>query len=620
MNTSRRSFLAGSVGGLSVLGTSAADLQAAVSKPRFFSQYDPQIRKLLSQMTLDEKIGQMTQPDQMYLKTLDDIDNYHLGSLLSGGDSDPKTGNDLTSWTDMYDHYQERALKTRLRIPLLYGVDAVHGHNNVIGAVVFPHNVGLGCTRDSKLVEAAARVTSEEVKATGINWAFAPCVTVPQDIRWGRTYEGFSENTDVVKMLGAAANRGLQRARLDDPLAVLACAKHFIGDGGTSFGTGQPKGNSGQRYPLDQGDTRVDEATLRKIHLPGYITTIAGGVGSMMPSYSSWNGVKCSASKRLMTEILKDELGFEGFLISDYAALNQLPGSYKEQIETSINAGMDMVMVPEKYVDFFNNLKASVTEGRVPMTRIDDAVTRILRTKFAMGMMNAKNPQLADRKLHKTFGSADHRAVARDAVRKSLVVLKNDNHVLPLSKDAHVHVAGKGHDDIGIQCGGWTITWQGKAGATTKGTTILEGIHKAVAHSTVVSHSADGSHTEGAKVGIAVIGETPYAEMMGDRTDLHIDAEDIAVIEKMKSAGLPVVVVLLSGRPMLIDKILGSADAIVAAWLPGSEGDGVADVLFGDYKPTGKLSFTWPKDTATSLSRGDPGYQTLFPFGHGLSF
>jgi beta-glucosidase len=613
MHTSRRKFLFSSISGLAVLA------RGANSKPRFFSQYDPDVRKLLAQMTLDEKIGQMTQPDQMYLQNLDDIDKYHLGSLLSGGDSDPKTGNDLTSWTDMYDRYQERALKTRLRIPLLYGVDAVHGHNNVIGAVVFPHNVALGCTRDPKLIEQAARITSEEVKATGINWAFAPCVTVPQDIRWGRTYEGFSEDPDIVKVLGEAANRGLQRDRLDDRLAVLGCAKHYIGDGGTTFGTGQPKGNSGERFPLDQGDTRVDEATLRKIHLPGYLTTIAGGVGTIMPSYSSWNGVKCSASKRLMTDLLKQELGFEGFLISDYGALNQLPGDYKQQIETSINAGMDMVMVPEKYVDFFNNLKALVTEGRVPLARVDDAVTRILRTKLAMGMMNPKNPQLADRSLHKNFGSADHRAVAREAVRKSLVVLKNDNKLLPLSKNVRVHVAGKGHNDIGIQCGGWTITWQGGAGPVTKGTTILEGIHKAVAPSTVVSHSADGSQCEGAKVGIAVIGEMPYAEMMGDRTDLRLAPEDIAVVDRMKSAGLRVVVVLLSGRPIFIDNILGKADAIIAAWLPGTEGDGVADVLFGDYKPTGKLAFTWPKDSSSSLHRGDPGYQARFPLGHGLS-
>jgi beta-glucosidase len=614
MTTSRRGFLLTSLTGLAVSRRSAL-----AAKPHFFSQYDPEVRKLLAQMTLDDKIGQMTQPDQMYLKTLDDIDNYHLGSLLSGGDSDPKTGNDLKSWTDMYDRYQERALKTRLRIPLLYGVDAVHGHNNVIGATVFPQNIALGCTRDPKLVEAAARITSEEVRATGINWAFAPCVTVPQDIRWGRTYEGFSEDPDIVKVLGEAANRGLQRARLDDPLAVLGCAKHFIGDGGTTLGTGQPKGNSGDRFPFDQGDTRVDEATLRRIHLPGYLTTIAGGVGSIMPSYNSWNGVKCSASKRLMTDLLKNELGFEGFLISDYGALGQLPGDSKQQIETSINAGMDMVMVPEKYIEFFNNLKSLVNDGRVPMARIDDAVTRILRTKVAMGMMNAKNSQLADRNLHKNFGSADHRAVAREAVRKSLVVLKNDNHLLPLSKNARVHVAGKGRNDIGIQCGGWTITWQGGAGPVTKGTTILEGIHKAVAPSTIVSQTPDGSLCEGAKVGIAVIGEMPYAEMMGDRTDLHLSPDDVAVIDRMKSAGLPVVVVLLSGRPMFIDNILGKADAIVAAWLPGTEGDGVADVLFGDYKPTGKLSFTWPKDSSTSLHRGDPGYQALFPLGHGLT-
>ena len=277
MITSRRSFLSSSLGAAALLNI---PLQAADAKSRRFARFDRQARQLLSQMTLEEKIGQMTQPDQMYLQNLDDIEKYHLGSLLSGGDSDPKSGNDLTSWTDLYDKYQSRAMKTKLRIPLVYGVDAVHGHNNVLGAVIFPHNVGLGCTRNAKLVEQAARITSDEVRATGINWAFSPCVTVPQDIRWGRTYEGFSESPDVVKVLGAAAVRGLQRGSLDDPLAVLACSKHFAGDGGTTYGTGMLKHrDSKDRYPLDRGDTRVDEATLKKIHLPGYVTSIAEGVG-----------------------------------------------------------------------------------------------------------------------------------------------------------------------------------------------------------------------------------------------------------------------------------------------------------------------------------------------------
>jgi beta-glucosidase len=609
---SRRKLLAGSIG-------SAAWLAGA--QTRKLSKFDPPARHLISEMSLDQKIGQMTQPDQMFLKNIDDIDTYHLGSLLSGGDSDPKSGNDLNSWTDLYSLYQSRALKTALRIPLLYGIDAVHGHNNVLGATIFPHNIGLGCTRNADLVERAARITAEEVRATGINWVFAPCVTVPQDIRWGRTYEGYSESPDVVKMLGAAATRGFQRGALDHPLSVLACAKHFAGDGGTTWGTGMPKGkNSTARYPLDQGDTRVDEATLRQTHLPGYVTAIQEGAASIMPSYSSWNGVKCSGSRRLLTEILKTELGFEGFLISDYGALNQLPGSYKQQIEQSINAGMDMVMVPEKYLEFFNGLRDLVNEGAVPMSRIDDAVLRIMRVKFAIGLMDPKRSPLPDRSLHRTFGSAEHRMVARQCVRESLVVLKNDNGAIPVKKAAaRIHVAGKSADNIGNQCGGWTIDWQGKSGDVIKGTTILAALRRAVAHDTKVTYSKDGSGAEGATVGIAVIGETPYAEYRGDRDDLRLAAEDVAAVANLKAAGIPVIAVLISGRPLIIDEILGKADAIVAAWLPGTEGDGVVDVLLGDHKPAGKLSFTWPRGTSTSLHRGDAGYETLFPFGHGLT-
>jgi beta-glucosidase len=622
MNPSRREVLAGALGGLAGLAASAWECDAATApNPRKLSAFDPQVRQLLATMSLEQKVGQMTQPDQMYLKTIDDIENYHLGSLLSGGDSDPKTGNDLTSWTDLYDHYQSRALQAKPRIPLLYGIDAVHGNNNVLGATIFPHNIALGCTRNAGLVERAARITAEEVRATGINWGFAPCVAVPQDIRWGRTYEGFSESPDVVKVLGVAAVRGLQADALDNPLAILACSKHYAGDGGTTFGTGLPKGKSGERFPLDQGDTRVDEATLRRIHLPGYVTTVQAGVASIMPSYSSWNGVKCSANGRLLTDILKRQMGFEGFLISDYGALNQLPGDVRQQIATSINAGMDMVMVPERYQEFFTVLCELATQGTVPMQRIDDAVTRILRVKFAMGLMDPARSPLADRGLHKTFGSPEHRAVARQCVRESLVLLKNEKNVLPLKKDAkRIHLAGKSADDIGNQCGGWTITWQGHSGDVIKGTTILSAVRSAVSQGAEVTYSRDGSNASGATVAVAVIGETPYAEMQGDRTDLRLSAEDIAVVDQLKSAGVPVVVVLVSGRPMIIDDILGKADAIVAAWLPGTEGDGVADVLFGAYRPSGKLSFTWPRGTSTTLHRGDPGYQALFPFGYGLTY
>ena len=617
MPTSRRTFL--SVCSIASLASMLPDALPAAAPARRLSSFDPQVLKLLATMTLDEKLGQMAQPDQQFLKTPDDIKNYSLGSLLSGGDSDPKAGNGLTAWTDLCDGYQKIALTTRLRIPLLYGIDAVHGHNNVIGATIFPHNIGLGCTRSAELVERAARITSEEVRATGANWAFAPCVTVPQDIRWGRTYEGFSESPEIVKELGAAAVRGLQRATLDDPAAVLACSKHFAGDGGTTWGTGNTMRRDRPRM-LDQGDTQVDEATLRRIHLPGYVTTVAEGVGSIMPSYSSWNGVKSSGSERMLTGILKREFGFEGFLISDYAALNQMPGDYKRQIADSVNAGMDMVMIPEKYVDFLTLLKQNVQEGKIPMTRIDDAVTRILRTKFAMGLMDAKRSPLTDRSLHNSFGSEGHRAVARACVRASLVVLKNEGGVLPLAKNAaRIHVAGKSANDLGNQCGGWTITWQGSSGRPTDGTTILEAVQRAVSTKTKVTTSIDGSGAAGAPVAIAVIGEKPYAEGMGDTADLHLSQEDIATVTNLKGAGAKVIAVILSGRPLFLEDIIGQADAIVAAWLPGSEGDGVADVLFGDYKPTGKLSFTWPKATSTSLHRGDAGYQTMFESGYGLS-
>jgi beta-glucosidase len=580
----------------------------AAAKPKPLSSFDPQAKTLLAKMTLEEKIGQMTQAEQNELKDPADVENYFLGSLFSGGSSDPKEGNSLKAWTDLYDRLQARTLNTRLKIPILYGIDAVHGHNNVLDAVIFPHNIGLGCTRNPKLIEQVERVTAEEIRATGIQWAFGPCVTVPQDIRWGRTYEGFSEDPKLVRELAGPAVRGFQGSGLDDPLGVLACAKHYVGDGGTAFGSTETG--------LDQGDMRVDEATLRRVHLQGYITAIEAGAGSIMPSYSSWNGVKCSASKRLLTEILKNELGFQGFLISDYNAIDQINKNYKEAIGISINAGMDMVMVPTRYREYYNDLKALVNEGKVPMSRIDDAVLRILRVKLAMGLMDPKRNQLADRGLQKSFGSPEHRAVARQAVRESLVLLKNDSKTLPLSKKAaRLHIAGKNADDIGNQSGGWTIDWQGRSGAvTTGGTTILTAIKNTVSKDTKVTFSRDGSGAEGATAGVVVIGETPYAEMKGDRANLDLAPEDIAAVKTMKAAGIPVVVVLVSGRPLILGDVLGQSSAVVAAWLPGTEGQGVADVLFGDYKPTGKLSFTWPK--AVGKGTADP----LFAYGYGLKY
>jgi len=598
------------------LSTSALRPSTSASKRKPLSAYDAQVLELMAKMTLDEKVGQMTEADASALKDPGDVGKYHLGSVLNGGDSDPDAGNSLQAWTDMVDRFQREAIKTRLGIPLIYGVDAVHGHNNVLGAVIFPHNIGLGCARDPKLVEKVERVTAEEVRATGINWAFAPCVTVPRDIRWGRTYEGYGEHPELPRLLGGPAVMGFQGDDLSNPLSVAACAKHYAGDGGTTWG-------SSMNHKVDQGDTRVDEATLRRIHLQGYISAVQAGVATIMPSYSSWNGVKCSASKRLLTDILKDELGFQGFLISDWAALDELPGDHKTQIATSINAGMDMVMEPYRYQLFFADLKELALEGKVPMSRIDDAVKRILRVKAAMGLLNKNRSPLADRTLWKSFGSPEHRQVARQAVRESLVLLKNDRQTLPLSKQASwIHVAGRSADDLGNQCGGWTIRWMGQSGEVTpSGTTILTAIRKAVGRSTKVTFSKDGTGGAGASVGVVVVGETPYAEGRGDTNDLNLAAEDAQAIANVKRAGIPVAVILLSGRPMVLGDALEKSDAFLAAWLPGTEGDGVADVLFGDYKPTGKLSFSWPRSMAqVPIHQGDANYDPLFPYGFGLTY
>lgn len=607
------------------------------ASPAWLTAHDAEIKELVSRMTLAEKAGQMTQPDLGSIKDFSVIGKLSLGSILSGGSSDPKSGNHLADWQQLYLECQGEALKSRLGIPILYGIDAVHGHNNLLGAVVFPHNIGLGCTRNPALVEQVARVTAEEVRASGIQWAFSPCVTVPQDIRWGRTYEGYSEDPAVVAPLGAAVVRGLQGNELKGSAAVVACAKHFIGDGGTAYGS---NGKTG----LDQGNTMVDEATLRAIHMAGYPAAIAAGVGTIMPSYSSWNGVKCSANKYLLTDVLKQELGFEGFLISDYNAIDQIVPSpaknasvasdnasgqvrtanYKKCIEISINAGMDMVMLTDRYQEFITLLQELVHEGKIPMSRIDDAVTRILRVKFAQGLMQKGAALTIDPELQTAFGSAEHRAVARQAVRESLLLLKNENHVLPLASNLkRIHVAGRGADDLGIQCGGWTISWQGKAGEVTEGgTTILAALRQRVGKDTEVTVSRDGTGAAGASVGLVVIGEEPYAEGKGDRTNLALSKEDAAAVANMKAAGIPMVVVVLSGRPLILGEVANQADALVAAWLPGTEGNGVTDVLFGDAKPTGKLSFTWPR-SMDQIPRGhdkEPTKDALFPLGFGLGY
>ena len=572
------------------------------------------VESLMGQMTLDEKLGQMTQVDRQFLNDISDISRYGLGSLLSGGGSTPGT-NEPKAWAEMYDGYQREALKTRLQIPLIYGIDAVHGHNNVVGATIFPHNIGLGATRDPDLVEAVAKATALEVAATGIDWDFAPCLAVPDDYRWGRTYEGYSEDTDLVSQLGAAAIRGYQSSDLDNPNRVLACAKHFIGDGGVLFGTGI-------NAMIDQGDLQINEEKLRKVHLPPFQKAIDEGVATFMAAYNSWNDLRCHANKYLLTDLLKDELGFKGFVVSDWAAIENIPGDYKSDIITSINAGIDMVMVPgavrdgkESFQNFLKLFKESVEEGSIPMERVDDAVRRILLIKKQSGLFERP---FSDQSLLSYVGSKDHREVAREAVRKSMVLLKNRNNILPIPKSGKtIIVAGKGADDVGMQSGGWTISWQGGMGQTTNGTTILDAIKSAVDPGTVVEYTPDGTSFTG-DLAVVVVGEKPYAEMIGDRKDLKLDNEDLEVIKRFTDNDIPVVVVLLSGRPMIVTDEIGKWDGFIAAWLPGTEGTGVADVLFGDYKPTGKLSFSWPK--SMNQFPIDPNDDHLFSFGFGLTY
>ena len=612
-----------SVGVLGALILAAASTVTGAAPPKKkLSAYDAEAKALLGTMTLEEKIGQMVQAEQDQVKE-GDIAAYFLGSLLSGGNSDPKT-NSLQDWTDLYDRVQSQTQKTRLKIPLLYGIDAVHGHNNVIGAVIFPHHIGLGATRDAALVEEVERITAQEVRATGIHWVFAPCVAVSRDERWGRSYESFSEDPALVAELARAAVRGFQGGDLTDPLRVLACAKHYVGDGGTVYGSGTValETDKTKHWPMDQGDTRLSEADLRRIHMAGYKTAIEEGVGSIMPSYSSWNGERMSGHKHLLTDVLKDEMGFEGFLISDYNAIDALPGNYREQIKASTNAGMDMFMVPSRWKELYGLLKDLAEKGEVPMSRIDDAVLRILRVKYAMGLMDPGRSALADRSLQKSFGSAEHRAVARRAVRQSMVLLKNDKKVLPLAKTAkRIHVAGSNADDIGNQCGGWTISWQGESGApTTGGTTILAAL-RAAAGADRVTYARDGLGAAGADVAVVVVGETPYAEYKGDRDDLSLSKDDRAALANAKKAGVPVVLVVVSGRPLILGDAVDMADAVVAAWLPGTEGQGVADVLFGDYKPTGKLPFSWPRSMEQiPINVGDAKYDPLFAYGFGLTY
>jgi beta-glucosidase len=570
-------------------------------------------------MTLEEKIGQMTQVDYRYLQDVTDINKYFLGSILSGGGSTPPT-NQPSSWVDLYNRFQEQALKTRLKIPLIYGIDAVHGHNNVVGATIFPHNIGLGCANDEKLIKEIAVATAVEIQATGLDWTFSPCLAVAQDERWGRTYESFSEDPDIVTKLGVATVQGYQMGNSLSKKSVLACAKHYVGDGNTVFGTG------GNNYKIDRGDVVLDESELRSKYIKPFKESIKQGVGSIMISYNSWHGKKLHGHKYLINDILKQELGFKGFVVSDWAGINEIDKDYKASIIKSINAGIDMVMVPgslnpdhDSYDDFIRLAIESVKEGSIPMNRIDDAVTRILKIKKKIGLFDGpiKKPQNTN-----MVGSKKHRELARESVRKSVVLLKNENKLLPIGKSGKkITFVGEHADNIGYQCGGWTITWQGGSGDITPGTSILDAFKATIRDTNDISYSIDGVNIPDTDIIIAVIGEKPYSEGWGDRKSLDLSKENKKILKRVKEKNLPYLIILVSGRPMLIEDEIKDCDAFIAVWLPGTEGAGIADVIFGDHAPTGKLSMSWPRSMdQLPINIGDKIYNPLFPFGYGLSY
>jgi beta-glucosidase len=579
----------------------------------------------MARMTLLEKIGQMTQVDVKSLLA-GAVRQFGIGSVLSGGGGNP-TPNNPEAWAEMVRRVQAEALESRLGIPLLYGVDAVHGHSNLRGATIFPHNVGLGATRDADLVERIGRVTASELLATNVHWTFAPAVSVPQDIRWGRTYEGFSEDSELVSSLGAAFIRGLNGeagSGNGDRRPVLSSPKHFVGDGGTAWGSTRSyewiqdrwKSDVADRWQLDQGDLRSDIGALRRVHLRPYAEAIAAGALSIMVSYSSWNGLKLHGHRYLLTDVLKGEMAFGGFLVSDWFGVSQLDRDFESAVGLSINAGLDMVMVPFEYERFIRAVEVGVETGFIPVSRIDDACGRILRVKAALGLFD--HP-FGDESLLGRVGCESHRAVAREAVSKSQVLLKNEGAALPLSPSiSRLLIAGAAANDIGLQCGGWTIEWQGARGAITPGTTLLQGIAETVARGTPITYRPEGNfENEQGDAGIVVLSEPPYCEGEGDSDDLSLSRDEVALVRRTRRHCKVLILVIYSGRPLIIGDVLDSCDAIVASWLPGTEAQGIADVLFGREPFTGRLPYTWPANM--DQLRAPHESAPLFALSHGLT-
>jgi beta-glucosidase len=598
------------------------------------------VADLLSRMTLAEKVGQMTQAERAEVATdATPITTLGLGSILSGGGSVP-TPNTPQAWADMVDGFQRAALATRLHIPLIYGVDSVHGHGNLYGATVFPHNIGLGATRDPELVREVEHITADETRASGPQWAFAPCICAARDDRWGRTYESFGEDPDLVIKMETAIDgfQGDGGRDLSHRDRVLATAKHYAGDGDTKYGTGTGD------YKIDQGIAVTNRQDFWDTSLRQYVPAVQDhNVGSVMPSYSSvdWtedgvgNPINMHGNQELITGTLKGKLGFDGFVISDYNGIDHIGGDFHSNVVDGVNAGIDMFMQPSNYADFITNLVAAVNAGEVPMGRINDAVSRILTKKFELGLF--EHPY-TDRTDIDQIGSPEHRAVARHAVAESQVLLKNTDDTLPLRGKDDVYVAGSNADNIGNQAGGWTLTWQGGSTTQIPGTTILQGIRDADQRGTVTYRADASAPIAPGQHGVVVVGETPYSEGYGDVggprwaydpgdnnvprpvKDMMLSAADKTAVDKVCAATVDCTVIVVSGRPLIIDPAqLGEIDALVAAWLPGSEGAGVSDTLFGDEPYTGKLPVTWPKTLDQEpINVGDADYDPLYPFGYGL--
>ncbi|WP_231115986.1 glycoside hydrolase family 3 protein [Motilibacter rhizosphaerae] len=600
-------------------------VQSRVTDPK---AVEARVASLLSKMTLAEKIGQMTQPEIGSI-TPDQVRQYHIGSVLNGGGSWPGGNKHATQadWLALADAYWQASVvsNAQTRIPVMWGIDAVHGNNNVYGATLFPQNIALGAAHDPCLVRDVEHATAQQVRSTGQDWAFAPTIAVPQDDRWGRTYEGFSEDPRITRAYGFAAVDGLQGSSASGPGKndVIATAKHYMGDGGTDGGK-------------DQGVNSSTEDVMRNLHAQGYYGALAAGTQTVMASFNSWTNAdagitegKIHGSKKALTDILKTKMGFDGLVVSDWNGIGQVAGCTNSSCPQAINAGIDVVMVPADWKAFIDNTTAQVLDGEIPMSRIDDAVTRILRVKVRSGVLD--EPMPSARKNAGDPDALDARALARKAVRESLVLLKNNGSVLPLPRTDRVLVVGKSADSIANQSGGWSLSWQGTGNTNAdfpNGTSILGGLQKTLGTNHVTfSETADGVDVSKYDAVIAVVGETPYAEGVGDIGKRSLQASkiypaDLAVLDKVSGKGKPVVTVFLSGRPLWVNDELNRSDAFVAAWLPGTEGQGVADLLVkSGYDFTGKLSYSWPKGSCqTPLNAGQEGYDPLFPLGYGLTY